>query len=133
MVQDQSRSVPRVCRSPWNPLIKLFHFIFNSKCHFQKCICSYYCLFNCLLNCLLNCQFCSWYVLVRFFQHFVGTSWYVFSIFLGTPFLLLFWYVLVRLFQLFLGTYWYMFSKVVFVRLVFFYVVLIPLGAPFQT
>ena len=36
MVQDLSRSVPRVFRSLGKPLIKLFHFIFNSKCHFSK-------------------------------------------------------------------------------------------------
>ena len=36
MVQDLSKSVPRVFRSPGKALIKLFHFIFNSKCHFSK-------------------------------------------------------------------------------------------------
>ena len=34
MVWDLSRSVPRVFRSPGNPLINLFHFIFNETCHF---------------------------------------------------------------------------------------------------
>ena len=37
MVWDLSRSVPRVFRRPGNPLIELFHFIFNSKCNFWKC------------------------------------------------------------------------------------------------
>ncbi len=37
MVWDLSRSVPKVFRTPGNPLIKLFHFIFNSKCRFFKC------------------------------------------------------------------------------------------------
>ena len=50
MVRDLSRSVPRVFRSLGKPLIKLFHFIFNSKCHFWKD--SF--LYNCLLYCLLN-------------------------------------------------------------------------------
>ena len=36
MVRDLSRSVPMVFRSPGKVLIKLFHFIFNSKCHFLK-------------------------------------------------------------------------------------------------
>ena len=45
MVWDLSRSVPGVFRSPGNPLINLFHFLFNSKCHFRKC--------HFLLNCLL--------------------------------------------------------------------------------
>ena len=36
MVRDLSRSVPRLFRSPGKPLIKLFHFIFNSKCNFSK-------------------------------------------------------------------------------------------------
>ena len=36
MVWDLSRSVPRVFRSPGTPLINLFRFIFNSKCHFLK-------------------------------------------------------------------------------------------------
>ena len=36
MVWDLSRSVPMVFRSPGNPLINLFHFIFNSNCHFSK-------------------------------------------------------------------------------------------------
>ena len=40
MVRDLSRSVPRVFRSLGKPLIKLFRFIFNSKCHFLKVICS---------------------------------------------------------------------------------------------
>ncbi len=35
MVWDLSRSVPMVFRSPGNTLINLFHFIFNSKCHFS--------------------------------------------------------------------------------------------------
>ena len=37
MVRDLSRSVPRVFRTPGNPLIKLFHFISNFKCNFCKC------------------------------------------------------------------------------------------------
>ncbi len=36
MVWDLSRSVPMVFRSPGNPLIKLFHLSFNSKCHVLK-------------------------------------------------------------------------------------------------
>ena len=36
MVWDLSRSVPMMFRTPGNPLIHLFHFIFNSKCHFWK-------------------------------------------------------------------------------------------------
>ena len=36
MVWDLSRSVRMVFRSPGNTLIKLFHFIFNSKCNFSK-------------------------------------------------------------------------------------------------
>ena len=36
MVRDLSRSVPKVFRSPGKPLIKWFHFTFNSKCHFSK-------------------------------------------------------------------------------------------------
>ena len=36
MAQDLSKSVPMVFRSPGKALIKLFHFIFNSKCHFLK-------------------------------------------------------------------------------------------------
>ena len=36
MVWDLSRSVPMVFRTPGNPLINLFHFICNSKCHFFK-------------------------------------------------------------------------------------------------
>ena len=36
MVWDLSRSVPMVFRRPGNPLIKLFHFIFNWKCDFVK-------------------------------------------------------------------------------------------------
>ena len=36
MVWDLSRSVPGVFRTPGNPLIKLFCFTFNSKCHFFK-------------------------------------------------------------------------------------------------
>jgi len=31
-----SKSVPMVFKSQRNALIKLFHFIFNSKCHFSK-------------------------------------------------------------------------------------------------
>ena len=38
LVWDLSRSVPRVFRSPGNPLIKLSNFRYNSKCHFQKVI-----------------------------------------------------------------------------------------------
>ena len=38
MAQDLSKSVPMVFRSPGNPLIKLFHLLFNSKCHFFKVI-----------------------------------------------------------------------------------------------
>ena len=38
MVWDLSRSVPRLFRSPGNPLINLFHVLFNSKCHFFKVI-----------------------------------------------------------------------------------------------
>ena len=33
---DLSRSVRMVFRSPGNPLINLFHFIFNSRCHFLE-------------------------------------------------------------------------------------------------
>ena len=33
MAQDLSKSVPMVFRTPGNPLITLFHFICNSKCH----------------------------------------------------------------------------------------------------
>ena len=40
-VRDLSKSVPMVFRSPGKALIKLFHFIFNSECHFQKCVFSY--------------------------------------------------------------------------------------------
>ena len=36
MAQDLSKSVPMVFRSPGKVLIKLFYFIFNSKCHFLK-------------------------------------------------------------------------------------------------
>ena len=36
MTQDLSKSLPMVFRSPGKVLIKLFHFIFNSKCHFLK-------------------------------------------------------------------------------------------------
>ena len=36
MVWDLSRSVPEAFRTPGNPLINLFHFIFNSECHFSK-------------------------------------------------------------------------------------------------
>ena len=36
MVRDLSRSVPRVFRTPGNPLINLVHFIFNANCHFLK-------------------------------------------------------------------------------------------------
>ena len=38
MVWDLSRSVPRVFRSPGNPLIKLLHLLFNSKYNFFKVI-----------------------------------------------------------------------------------------------
>ena len=38
MAQDLFKSVPMVFRSLGKPLIKLFHFIFNSKCHFKKVI-----------------------------------------------------------------------------------------------
>ena len=55
MAQDLSKSVPMVFRSPGKPLIKLFHFIFNSKCHFSKVSFLYNCLLYCLLNCLLYC------------------------------------------------------------------------------
>ena len=34
MVWDLSKNVPMVFRSPGKVLIKLFHFMFNSKCHF---------------------------------------------------------------------------------------------------
>ena len=37
MVWDLSKSVPKVFRSPRNPLIHLFYLIFNQKCHFSKC------------------------------------------------------------------------------------------------
>ena len=36
MVWDLSRSVPKVFRTPGNSFINLFHFIFNSKCHFLQ-------------------------------------------------------------------------------------------------
>ena len=36
MTRDLSKSVPMVFRTPEMVLIKLFHFIFNSKCHFLK-------------------------------------------------------------------------------------------------
>ena len=36
MVWDLSRSVPKVFRTPGNPLINLFRLLFNSKCHFFK-------------------------------------------------------------------------------------------------
>ena len=39
MAQDLSKSVPMVFRSPEKALIKLFHFILNSKCHFSKVRC----------------------------------------------------------------------------------------------
>ena len=54
MVWDLSRSVPRVFRSPGNPLIKLFYFIFNSNATFPKSVFLYDCLLYCLLYCLLN-------------------------------------------------------------------------------
>ena len=46
MVWDLSRSVPMVFRSPGNPLINLFHLLFNSKYHFST-VCF-------LLNCLFE-------------------------------------------------------------------------------
>ena len=36
MAQDLSKSVPMVFRSLGKPLIKLFHLLFNSKCHFVE-------------------------------------------------------------------------------------------------
>ena len=36
MVWDLSTSVPMMFRTPGNPLINLFDFVFNSKCHFSK-------------------------------------------------------------------------------------------------
>ena len=45
MVWDLSGSVPKVFRSPGNPMILVIRFIFISICH----------LLNRLLDCLLNC------------------------------------------------------------------------------
>ena len=55
MVWEPSRSVRMMFRSPGNPLINLFHLLFNSKCHFFKVNFLSNCLLNCLLHCLLNC------------------------------------------------------------------------------
>ena len=65
MVQDLSKSVPMVFRSPGTPLIKLFHFIFNSKCHFSEV----HFLYNCLLHCLLYCLYIYIYIYILYIYY----------------------------------------------------------------
>ena len=57
MVWDLSKSVPKVFRSPRNPLIHLFYLIFNQNATFQNVIRLLNCLLYCLLYFLLNCLF----------------------------------------------------------------------------